>query len=52
MAIKIATSEIPDNIKSGRVQFGKADVVVRVISFFSEKRSVAAKKTAKTRRLL
>ena len=49
MVAKIATGEIPDNQKSGRVQSGKAGGAARASTLSSEERSVIAQKAAKAR---
>lgn len=49
MVARIATGEIPDNRKSGRVQSGKAGGAARASALSSEERSAIAKKAAKAR---
>ena len=46
---KIATGEIPDNHKSGRVQSGKAGGTARASSLSSKERSAIAQIAAKAR---
>lgn len=46
---KIATGEIEDDIKSNRVQSGKAGAAARASKLSSEERSAIAKKAAKAR---
>lgn len=49
MVARIATGEIEDNIKSGRVKSGKAGGAARAESLSSEQRSEIAKKAANAR---
>ena len=49
MIAKIATGEIEDNKKSGRVRSGKAGAKARAESMTSERRSEIARKAAEKR---
>ena len=49
MVAQIATGEIEDNMKSGRVQSGKADGATRASALSGEQRSEVAQKAANAR---
>jgi len=49
MVAKIATGEIEDNKKSGRVRSGKAGAKARSAALTKEERSAVAKKAAEKR---
>ncbi len=49
MVAKIATGEIEDNLKSGRVRSGKAGSKARAAALTKEERSEIAKKAANAR---
>lgn len=49
MVARIATGEIEDNVKSGRVRSGHAGAIARTTSLSPGRRSAIAKKAAKVR---